>query len=602
MRYIFLVVLGFAFGSRTYAQIQINGSYLNLTRPTGGPVVSGDILEIRAVIGVPSGTTVTNLQYQFTLPTGTTYVAGSMKAETNEGQVVSGLTETGTYTDASDTDPAYFDGTNIWMNLGAGATSSAGGTLVGGSTPPLFYNVASILMAAFQVKVTGNNGANITTTLNNFTYNLNGASTTTSIPTMLIKISPAYSCGVTGTNSLPFETNGTFGSGSTLDRSTASPSVTGYTFTTLTTGAPNDGQYSIVTNTSGTGYTGTSPASSDKVFGDWDVIGDHTGSTTGTGNPAAASGTTAGYMLAVNATYAPAVVFTANITGLLPNTTYSMSFWLYNICPVCGVNQVTGNANGTPGVKPNLAINVNGINYYSTGDLPYTGQWVQSSFTFFNGSASTALFEIKNNAPGGGGNDWALDDIALSQCLTLLPIGLQSFTGHAIANGSLLNWQFAPSPSLDHFVVERSTNGSTFTSTGEVAASTDVSNYSFTDDQLPAASKFFYRLQLVTVDGEITYSPVLEINANSNTTPFSVNLWPNPAHASTNLSIWADQGGPATIALIDAAGKPVFSRMAQLAAGSNAITLVLPDRLARGIYIVRTTSGSNSFQNRLIVD
>ena len=69
------------------------------------------------------------------------------------------------------------------------------------------------------------------------------------------------------------------------------------------------------------------------------------------------------------------------------------------------------------GVQPNLTFNVNGYDYYTTGDMPYTGQWIKKGFTYLTGPTQTSMIiYVRNNAPGGGGNDWALDDISVASC------------------------------------------------------------------------------------------------------------------------------------------------------------------------------------------
>jgi hypothetical protein len=49
--------------------------------------------------------------------------------------------------------------------------------------------------------------------------------------------------------------------------------------------------------------------------------------------------------------------------------------------------------------------------------MPYTGQWIRKGFTYLTGPTQTSLvIYIRNNAPGGGGNDWVLDDITVASC------------------------------------------------------------------------------------------------------------------------------------------------------------------------------------------
>ncbi|MFI5186195.1 MAG: T9SS type A sorting domain-containing protein, partial [Chitinophagales bacterium] len=123
------------------------------------------------------------------------------------------------------------------------------------------------------------------------------------------------------------------------------------------------------------------------------------------------------------------------ISNLCPNTYYEISCWLRNICSKCGCDsngKGASNAGYIPtapgdssGVSPNLTFNVNNISYYTTGNIGYSGTWIKKGFTVLTGPVQTS-FTVKffNNAPGGGGNDWALDDISVATCtpnLTLLP-------------------------------------------------------------------------------------------------------------------------------------------------------------------------------------
>jgi hypothetical protein len=96
-----------------------------------------------------------------------------------------------------------------------------------------------------------------------------------------------------------------------------------------------------------------------------------------------------------------------------------------------GAGYIPFATNDSSGVQPNLAFDINGTDYYTTGNIRYTGVypttqmgsdstniWVKRGFVYLTGPAQTSLtLSIRNNAPGGGGNDWALDDISLATCL-----------------------------------------------------------------------------------------------------------------------------------------------------------------------------------------
>jgi hypothetical protein len=98
-----------------------------------------------------------------------------------------------------------------------------------------------------------------------------------------------------------------------------------------------------------------------------------------------------------------------------------------NICSYCGCDSngkgassagyIPTDVGDSSGVYPNLTFQVDGIDYYTTGNLKHTGEWVKKGFTYLTGPTQNS-FNLKffNNAPGGGGNDWALDDISVATC------------------------------------------------------------------------------------------------------------------------------------------------------------------------------------------
>ena len=68
-------------------------------------------------------------------------------------------------------------------------------------------------------------------------------------------------------------------------------------------------------------------------------------------------------------------------------------------------------------MRPNLTFQIDGIDLYTTGNMPYSTNWVQKGYTLITGPAQSSFtISIRNNAPGGGGNDWAVDDIKVATC------------------------------------------------------------------------------------------------------------------------------------------------------------------------------------------
>jgi hypothetical protein len=249
-----------------------------------------------------------------------------------------------------------------------------------------------------------------------------------------------------GANAILSEFGGTFGSGNIKDRGASTSVPSNYTYAAFTSGGnmPNDYYYGVSNNTSGgtttaTGYSTSntwavpdnSQTPSHRIFRVWDIIGDHTGASNPLlGNPATDdnAGASGGYMLAINASYRTDTAFLDTVINLCPNTYYQYVAWFRNICSKCGCDSngtgATGGSTYIPtgpgdssGVHPNLTFNVNGADYYTTGDILHTGQWIQKGFIYKTGpTETTMIINIRNNAPGGGGNDWVIDDIDVATC------------------------------------------------------------------------------------------------------------------------------------------------------------------------------------------
>ena len=146
--------------------------------------------------------------------------------------------------------------------------------------------------------------------------------------------------------------------------------------------APNDGFYTITNDISQWPIT----------FG-WEEIQDN-------------SSDPNGYMMVVNASFEPGLFYEQQVDDLCENTLYVFSVDLYNLI-----------SPGTNLIKPNVSFLLDGAVQYSTGDVPENAQWNTYGFTFVTAPGQTSLtLALQNNAPGGQGNDIALDNITFRAC------------------------------------------------------------------------------------------------------------------------------------------------------------------------------------------
>jgi hypothetical protein len=436
--FVFLAVFFQSISGDILAQNIYSYSYQNVSRNNGGGTLEkGDTIEVRALVKVE--VTTPNFYYIDTIRAGTAYVNNSLRVITNEG-----LTFRGPYTDTDNDDLGVYDVSGgiprIRVNLGVGAQGALAGTAAnrfgnttGGGTvtpneKPKFYG-KTLFVVAYRLVITAEFDDIIYLTGNyywdsTYTKKEKGKDVKYADPKNHrfnyagIKVIQNQDLCI-NFSSATFTAESDFGLGSLQNRPTGA-TVPGYNKVPLNANDPQDGNYAIANNTSANGTTNDAgPYSSNpaRVFNVWDIVGDHTGAADPIkGNPPTPAGQPGGYMLVVNAAYPTGEAYRDQIKNVCPNTYYEFSAWVRNICGKCSTDS-NGVSPGTPGVQPNLAFTINDIDYYTTGNIPYTQEWVKRGFIYKTGPSETQFnITIKNNAPGGGGNDWVLDDIKLATC------------------------------------------------------------------------------------------------------------------------------------------------------------------------------------------
>jgi gliding motility-associated-like protein len=201
--------------------------------------------------------------------------------------------------------------------------------------------------------------------------------------------------------------NQDFGSGTNPGPQLAA-GITNMTYTS--NNDPADGQYTIATSLTGANNTHSQTW--------WDVPSDHTG------NPN-------GYMMIVNASYQPSIFFYQQANGLCPSTTYYFSAYILNLMipgPITAnythpditfsVETTSGQLLAPPGDTHSIPASQNGP------------QWVQYGVSFTTpANVTDVVVVMTNNAPGGNGNDFILDDITFRACGPIIREGFSSAAG-----------------------------------------------------------------------------------------------------------------------------------------------------------------------------
>ncbi|MEM1322132.1 MAG: gliding motility-associated C-terminal domain-containing protein [Bacteroidota bacterium] len=121
-----------------------------------------------------------------------------------------------------------------------------------------------------------------------------------------------------------------------------------------------------------------------------------------------------GYMMVVNASFEPGIFYEEVIPDLCENTLYEFSADIINIIRPGATNHLL----------PRVSFLLDNQLELSTGDIGQTGTWRTYGFTFTTGPGQTQLrLALSNDAPGGFGNDLALDNIQFRACGPTARIG-----------------------------------------------------------------------------------------------------------------------------------------------------------------------------------
>lgn len=195
--------------------------------------------------------------------------------------------------------------------------------------------------------------------------------------------------------------NITFGAGSNPGSPLAA-GVTNYSY--IGADCPADGSYTIRNNTTNC------------FSGSWHSLSsDHTGDN-------------GGYFMLVNASNNPGDFYVDTVRGLCSGTTFEFAAWVANVLK-------TTSCTPNP-TQPNLTFSIESTNgtvlqQYNTGTIQSDNNptWKQYGFFFTTPSGVTdVVLRMTNNAPGGCGNDLALDDITFRPCGPMLTPSITGFT------------------------------------------------------------------------------------------------------------------------------------------------------------------------------
>ena len=164
-----------------------------------------------------------------------------------------------------------------------------------------------------------------------------------------------------------------------------------------------------------------------------------------------------------------------------------------------------------------------------------------------------------------------------------------------------IQWEVEEEMNVDHYRVERSSNGLQFTPIAKITASRDIATrrkYSYTD-RLPLSDAPYYRITGVDIDGRRTYSKIVKLNTAQAEKMLSV--YPNPL---TTPQLHVSVAGPAgyyELVLISNNGQKVFSSRFRVNRPGQVQAVSPGKQVINGAYTLILTAEDGSTQVQQVI-
>lgn len=297
--------------------------------------------------------------------------------------------------------------------------------------------------------------------------------------------------------------NITFGRGANPGSALAA-AATGYVY--VGNDCPNDGFYTVRGNTTNC------------FSNSWhSLTADHTGD----GN---------GYFMLVNASIQPSAFYVDTVRGLCGGSTYEFAAWIMNVIRTTACNNNT--------IQPNLTFTISRtdgtiLQTYNSGSIPSTPnpQWNQYGFFFTTPpGVNDIVLRMVNNAPGGCGNDLALDDITFRPCgpqLTPSVTGLNTNTlslCEGIASNYILTCALSAGFINPDFQWQRRINN------GPWIDITGANNVVYPLNILQGTAVGLYEYRLAVAEA----GNIASVQCRITSSPIILTISPNPTATATN--------------------------------------------------------------------
>lgn len=206
-------------------------------------------------------------------------------------------------------------------------------------------------------------------------------------------------------------------------------------------------------------------------------------------------------------------------------------------------------------------------------------------------NAAAARWEVSFNVTGFSG-------FIVRTGALIVPVTLLSFNARVQNNDALVQWTTENEINHSGYDVQYSIDGRNFNTAGNTRTQngSGVKQYAYTHANAAAiGSKLYYRLKIVSLNGEVAYSNIVLVRFGGK--EWITDVYPNPVKSTVNITATAPAGKYISIRIVDMNGKQVASQRLS-GNGSHSINV---SNISSGIYMLEALLPDGNKQQFKIV-
>lgn len=284
----------------------------------------------------------------------------------------------------------------------------------------------------------------------------------------------------------------------------------------------------------------------------------------------------------------------ATLDGTPNGTSYSIAAKLIMVDAQWMINRNSGTGNATMQLAWPSALEGTSFSAFSNSQIGIT-HYTGSSWDAASGSGDNTA----NTATRSGISSFS--PFGVSQNSTILPLKFGNIKLSQKNNDLEVDWTSLNEVNVDHYEIEKSSNGQQFNSTIDVKAVANNSSQSYSWlDRAPINGTSFYRIKAVDMDGKYIYSAIMKIALGQ--FKKDISIYPNPViHDHFAVEVGNIEAGRYQFTIYDVKGRQLFNQTFNHTGGIFSQTIELPSTIGRGLYSLKLSGEKVSLTKSFLV-